>query len=256
MTTTTTAASGAGEGITQLSTIGSALGQIAIAFVGALIAYYVWDWINQPRLSPRKILSKTVKHKSHSKPDQTSHYLQVHNSGRVPATRCRAELRLRGKTEYPEHVYKDDKIIAVNLPLGWADMRGNLLLNQQEDYSRDARVPAGESVTTHLFRETTGYIMLADWVDPSGKPVLHIPDGEYRIDELGQDIGFNDDSGNHDLVDVDYRQNRQIDYEAFGYTDWKVSEVVVSSEEGSAFRQPISLNLTDQGNQLSVSIDD
>jgi len=254
--TTTTATAGVAQSNGPVALVLPAIGQILIAFLGAFLAYLVWDYLNRPLLVPDGVVSKVVKHKKPSKPDQSSHYLQVKNKGRVPATRCRAELRLRGETEYPESSNKEDQIIAMNLPLGWADMRGNLLVHQKEDYSRNTRIPAKESVTTHLFRETTGYIMVAEWVDPSGKPVLHLPADEYDLENIGGNLGFNDNSTDYGLNQSDYQQSRKMDYEEFHHTRWETAEVVVSSEEGGGFKQGLSLNLDKENNQLQISLKD
>lgn len=231
----------------------SSVEQILTAFLGALLAYFIWDYLNRPHLTPNEVISKIVKQKKEISDNQTSHYLQVENTGRVPATRCRAELRLRGETQYPDHISRENQIIAVNLPLGWADMRGNLLVHQREDYSRNTRIPAGETVTTHLFRETTGHIMVAEWVDPSGKPVLTMPADEYNIDEVGKKFAFNDDSNKFNVDEPNYQQSRKIDYEKFKYICWETAEVIVSCEEGNTFRQPLSLGVSDSNN-LEISI--
>lgn len=78
--------------------------QLAIVAVGALVANFIWDTLQRPRLKVQKIKNDEVDHISR-------YAVKIKNKGRGAAVNCRAELYMTGKND--THQYR------ISQPLGW-----------------------------------------------------------------------------------------------------------------------------------------
>lgn len=221
---------------------------LLISALGALIAFYFWNWYHSPFLVATRVEQKEVISRKEDRDARFNTRLYVKNIGRVPARNCEASIWLVGRnteveTDNGNNTRED--LYVISSSVGWANRRGSVFANDHRAFSETETIAPGDTGNIELFRQThTGQFKNSDWVS-DGVSIAEIytdkisPEVEER---LGEDFLI---LGGKSKDDVYGGISGGIDEDDLATTRWEEAEVRIVGENSNIVQQKLSLNYKD-----------
>lgn len=219
------------------------LRDLLISALGALIAFYLWNWYHSPFLIASGVEQKEVISRKESRDSKFNTRLHVKNIGRVPARNCVASLWLKGRNSdvtndvdgRSEHLY------IISSPVGWVNRRGTFFANDHRSFRETETIAPDDTGTVELFRQThTGQFTNADWIsDGISTAEIYADEITAETEErLGEDTLIAEGRGKGDLYGG---ISGGIDKEELETTRWSEAEVRIVAENSNIVQRKLEV---------------
>jgi hypothetical protein len=213
------------------------IGDLLISAVGALIAFYSWNWYHGPFLVATGVeLNKVITEREDRNPGFRTRLL-VKNIGRVPARNCEASIWLMRRNSEPESEDGEDPsehLYVISSQSGWVNQRDSPFATHS-DYQQQMTIPPGDTREVELYRQThTGQFSNSSWV------AKNISTAEIYTDKIqtGVENRLGDDiliSGGRGGGDIYSKISSGIDAEGSETTRWEQGEVRIVGKMEMSF---------------------
>lgn len=219
-------------------------GELLISTLGALIAFYFWNWYHSPFLLATSVEQKEVISPKEDRNSRFNTRLYVKNIGRVPARNCQASLWLMGRNTDAE-VYDGtgtkEVLYVISSPVGWANRRGSLFADDHSTFSETETIAPGDTGLAELYRQThTGQFTNSDWVSEG------VSIGEIYTDEISDEV--EEQLGSKVLIaggrgrgDLYAKISGGINQDQLATTEWEEAEIRIVAENSNIIHRELEL---------------
>jgi hypothetical protein len=219
------------------------LQELLISALGALVAFYLWNWYHSPFLIASGVEQKEVISREENRDSKFNTRLHIKNIGRVPARNCVASLWLKGRNSdvtndvdgRSEHLY------VISSPIGWVNRRGTFFANDHRSFSETETIAPDDTGTVELFRQThTGQFSNADWIsDGISTAEIYTDEISTETEErLGEDTLIAEGRGKGDLY---AGISGGIDKDELETTQWPEAEIRIVAENSNIVQRKLDV---------------